>query len=183
MTEVWTMSCYAYDQIKKDWKAQADVQRAISTKIRGLKWKEGSQAEVRELRSKRCSNGRPVVGKKALKPFLRPETGPERGALWQKMRDIGTNARYLLLAKGLLRGRTYRRMESKCAKGNKPSASNLHDLLLQYIPKKGVMSFTVESIQGWLDGGDVPIFTQAEPEAPAGVLGRIRTFFGGRATS
>jgi len=150
------MNTHALQQIKTDWREESEKKLRISREIQALKWKGGSQAEVRSLLAKRCSEGRPVLGKKALKPFRRPETGPQRHALCAEKRSMHTRARWLLLVKGLMVGRAYHRMERKCAEGNLPSAEYLVSVLGEYLPARQMVPFTIEAVQGWLDGGEAP---------------------------
>lgn len=134
----------------------ANEGREIAAKIRILPWKEGSKAEVAALRAQRCSLGRRVVGKKALKPFRRPETGEERSGLWDDKRKVGHYTRTLGLCKGIWRGRSYASMEQKCAQGNRPSPSYLASVLHEFLPEHAKVDFTDAAIEKWLDGSPAP---------------------------
>ena len=65
----------------------------VSHQIHTLKWKEGSLPEVKRIRSERNPQNQRINGKRALKPFRRPETGDERNRLWAEKRDLGATAR------------------------------------------------------------------------------------------
>jgi hypothetical protein len=103
--------------LKQDIKNQNEVIRGIRNDINSLKWKAGGieeLAKVRQGRELTRGTNYPSPGKKDLKPFHRPETGPARYALWDNKRLEGDTARYLMLAYVALRGRTYQSMEALC---------------------------------------------------------------------
>ena len=116
----------------------------IRNEIRTLAWVDGSPPR---LVSERNAQGQKVTGKRALKPFRRPETGPERYHLWDQKRDVGTDSRYLLLALGLVRGIPYTRIERKA--DTLPSAYRLFSLLSKLLPENPP---TQEACARWLAG-------------------------------
>lgn len=128
----------------------------VRTSISVLKWHEGSLPEIQKLRSERDTLGHRVNGKKALTPFRRPETGGERSRLWSKKRDLGYDARYHLLVYGMLRGRTFSKIEPNHAgKGSLPSTYMLKRCLKKYLPDT---SITEAQIQTWIEGSEAPVW-------------------------
>jgi len=88
-----------------------EQQRGIRRQIQELSWKPGSSAEVSRIRSERDPDGHRKYGWKALKPFRRPETGPDRYELWVQKRSGKDEARTHQVLLGMLRGRTYAQLE------------------------------------------------------------------------
>lgn len=128
----------------------------LRTNISALKWREGSFPEVQKIRSERDEQGNKIKGKRALAPFKRPETGGERSRLWSKKRDIGYDARYLLLVYGLLRGREFSKIEpNHTGKDCLPSTYMFKMYLDRYLPKS---SITEDQIKAWVDGGSAPVW-------------------------
>jgi hypothetical protein len=128
----------------------------IRTNISSLKWSEGSLPEIQKIRSERDEQGHKIKGKRALAPFRRPETGEERSRLWSKKRDIGYDARYLLLVYGLLRGRIFSKIEPNHAgKDCLPSSYMFKMTLDRYLKDN---SITEVQIQTWIDGGSAPVW-------------------------
>src|SRR6185437_4850508 len=122
--------------------------RRIRGAISALRWKEGSAGEARALRARSDDRGRRVAGKRALAPFRRPETGPDRAGLWAEKRDVGEEARMLLLVLGMLRGVPYRRIEARCGEGNAPSARALHRALARYLEEPALAGFPEAAVRG-----------------------------------
>jgi len=149
-------------QLKKAVCEKATEGREIRKQIEALTWKEGSLPEVQAIRSKRDASGHCVAGKRALKEFRRPETGPERFDLWNQKRWAGWEARTALLAYGLVRGRAYKTIEASCAPGNEPSSYNILKLLEGILPSGKV---TEAVIKEWLKGGPAPALIEKEKAA------------------
>jgi hypothetical protein len=143
-------------QLKKDIEAKASEARRIRVEIQALRWKEGSADEVRALRGKRDERGRTVAGRRALAPFRRPETGPERAELWAQKRGVGVAARTMLLLRGMLSGVPYARIEARCREGNAPSARALHRALAAYLVEPALAGFPEAAVRGWLEGVEAP---------------------------
>ena len=117
--------------LRAKWKTHAAEGAACRASIGKLKWKDTPEAQdaLRALREARKAGGRQTLGKRFLKPFKRPETGPERYALWNDKRWEGYEARHCLLAIGLLKGRSYLSMEPKCFDDHQPSCSYILSLI------------------------------------------------------
>jgi len=145
-----------FEQLKKDLASNSAEGRRISLEINSLKWQPGTLIEVQALRSRRDESGRKVVGKRALKAFRCPETGPTRFALWEKKRTVGFEARMRFLAYGMVRGLTYHQIEKTCSKGNLPRSYAIHSTLTRYLSPEQMALFSEETIQAWLDGEEVP---------------------------
>ena len=143
-------------QLVDDIAEKASEGRKIRGQIAALQWKEGTASEVAKLRAQRDPSGQRCVGKRALAAFRRPETGPERYALWDEKRSVGREARIHLLVLGLLRGVSYERIERTCVVEDRPSARTLRRVLQSY----GV-EMTEETIQGWFDGAVVAPLARA----------------------
>lgn len=79
-----------------------------------------------------------------------PETGPERSSLWEEKRGVGAEARHSLLAYGLLRGVSYKTMESKVREGNEPSASLILDRIHWALGKDKAAEWTLERVTSLL---------------------------------
>ena len=90
---------------------QAEDNAAIRSQIQELAWKPGSQETVAALRSHRDDNGYRRYGKKALKPYRRPETGLTRYRLRQSMGHW--SMRQMLVLYGMLRGLPYKRIDRR----------------------------------------------------------------------
>lgn len=100
------------EKLRNEIKEEAADQLAWNRAIRHLTWKEGSKETVAALRAERDESGRPKHGKKALKPYRRPETGSERNEMHRNKNGQGSeDVRVRLLALGLLRGMSYSRLE------------------------------------------------------------------------
>jgi hypothetical protein len=99
--------------------------------ISRLTWKDMPEAQeaLSKLRVARKAGGRQTIGKRALKPYRRPETGPERYSLWADKRATGHEARHCILAMGLLKERPYLSMEPACHEDHKPSCGYILDLI------------------------------------------------------
>lgn len=99
----------AIDSLKCLVKKQAEAKRVLRERVSALKWKTLPLPSIT-----RDSDGRKISGKKALKAFRRPETGPERDALRAAYQfPDRAKARATLLAYGLLQGMPYASMESR----------------------------------------------------------------------
>jgi hypothetical protein len=127
--------------------------------IRSLKWKDGVLPEVKKIRSQRDASGRRIAGKKALRDFRRPETGPERSQLWVNKQEESHYARCALLAYGMLRGRAYKTMESSVRDGNGVNCYGVRDALNRALPSD--KHVTIKQIQEWISGESVQIFEVA----------------------
>jgi hypothetical protein len=134
-------------------KIQATLE--LSRKIQGLKWKEGSQSEIQRLRSIKDEKGHKVYGNQALKAYRRPETGPERNALWTEKRSLGYSTREYLLLWSMLRGKAYKTVEVKCNEENYPSAYGMLTLLEGYF-EKGKCPIGMGDINNWVKGDSAP---------------------------
>lgn len=150
------------EALKNEIKDQVETIRGIRGKINGLKWKPGTEEKVAAVKAKSRPRGNRQdcpTGKADLKPFRWPETGPARAALWTEKRSAGSEARYLMLAYGALRGRAYKQIEPKCAEGNEPVAS----WIAYHLKDAGI---TEAQIKGWLAGKPLPLPPRpARPEA------------------
>jgi len=143
-------------QLKSDVCELIAKSNQVRTSISSLKWREGSLPEIQKIRSERDELGRRIKGKRALAPFRRPETGEERSKLWSKKRDIGYDARYLLLVYGMLRGRKFSKIEPNHAGNDCLPGTYLFKMCLdRYLPKS---SITEEQIKSWIDGGAAPVW-------------------------
>jgi hypothetical protein len=138
-------------RLRQEIKDKAVAGNQVRRAIESLAWKEGSAPQVQAIRSKRDASGHRVEGKKSLKKFRRPETGPERYSLWDEKRSVGSGARIYLLLYGMLRGRPYLSIEKKCDEA--PSAYLLGITVAQVL---GQDRATQKDIQAWLDGGEAP---------------------------
>jgi len=92
----------------------AEEAQQIRSRIQALTWVPGSEAAVAALRTERGSDGRRLVGKRALKPYRRTGTGLEKARLWDQKRAVGYDARMVHILYGLLRGLPYARIEPGC---------------------------------------------------------------------
>lgn len=122
----------------------------IRKAIRDLTWVEGSLEKVREIRSQRSPEGKPVNGHRALKEFRRPETGEQRSNLWARKRDAKYAARHALLALAMAQGRPYKSVERSCREENAPSCLSIECHLNEYLPKGSEVSR--DSVYDWLNG-------------------------------
>ena len=80
-----------------------------------------------------------------------PDTGPERHALWQDKRAIGLETRHLLLAYGILRGRSYVSIEPRSR--TEPSAFDVRTHILRALgfephPYNSTQYSTTERTEG-----------------------------------
>ena len=73
---------------------------------------------------------------------------------WKIKRAIGQDARYHLIAYGLLRGREYRTIE-RCAEDNRPHASTIESVLRQHLSLYEMRQWTVAKIENLLVIPDV----------------------------
>lgn len=185
------MDLHRDSKLNNEWRVFAEKGRSIASQIRALKWKVGSETEMTALRGERCSLGRPIHGKKALKSFRRPETGPERAALWDEKRRIGATARELSLCKGILRQKVYARLERKCIERHRPSAERLAEIVRGYLPEHARADFTGEAVTAWFNGSPPPkarnltveeTYAFYGPRRKPGLLSRIGTLLGGGST-
>jgi len=134
-------------KLKKVLCENAAKSRKLQEQIEALTWKEGSLSEVQRIRSQRDKLGRRIAGKRALKPYRRPETGPERDQLWQEKHRIGAETRRVLLAYGLICGRPYQSIENSYTnETSKPSAYTI----LRTLEK-------VLALGDWLKGDAIPV--------------------------
>ena len=141
--------------LKNEIKKAAENSRGIRADINDLKWKPAACKEAQAILSKRRQDKQPSIGKKALKPFLRPETGSARDELWSLKRDEGRKARHLMLAYGALRGRSYARIEGKCREYNQPNEFKIAKIIQELDPALSVM-WTKERIRAWFKGESLP---------------------------
>jgi hypothetical protein len=119
--------------------------------IQELTWMPGSEVTVAAIRSARDEQGHRKFGKKALKQYRRPETGPQRCHLAQYLAGTAESdiIRFNLLAYGLLRGRSYNQIESYTL--TKPGAWTMHQRVKQLFGTEPC-PYTQADLQGWLDG-------------------------------
>ncbi len=115
------------------------------------------ESEVQALRAK--IKGLQVEGT-ALQKKITKTTGPKRHQLRVKKADLGTYARYSLLAYALFRGKTYMSTEGSCK--SKPDAKRLLRELeahtsLMWTTKEWngktyscVVPWTLEAVKEWL---------------------------------
>jgi hypothetical protein len=139
--------------------ARALACQKLRRAIRDLEWKDGVLPEVKKIRSQVDSSGRRTAGKKALKAFRRPETGPERSELWMSKQGESHYARCALLAYGMLRGRAYKTLESSVRDGNGVNCYGVRDALSRALPEG--KQVTIKQIQEWISGESVQIFEVA----------------------
>jgi len=100
------------EKLRNEIKEESTDQVAWRRAIQRLTWVEGSESAVAAIRAERDESGRRKHGKKALKSYRRPETGPERNEMHRNKNGQGSeDVRVRLLALGLLRGRPYARIE------------------------------------------------------------------------
>jgi hypothetical protein len=140
----------AKQTIKQLIKDRASEGRDLRLGIQALKWKEEKPPVQRDV------SGRKVTGKKALKAFRRPETGPQRASLWVDKRWVGSNARVYFLLLGLLRGRPYKTIEAKCHPWNKMGSGLLYKTLGNVLDKGLMVHFPETAIKAWLEGEPAP---------------------------
>ena len=127
-------------------RASIDEGIGYSQEIRTLAWVGGRPPE---LPVQRNEQGQRLTGKRALKPYRRPETGPQRNGLWEKKRWHGDySTRYLLLALGFLRGRTYLSIERTA--DHPVSKDWLHRTLTKHLPDE--VEISRDEITHWLAG-------------------------------
>lgn len=126
-----------------------------SHKIQGLKWKEGSLPEVQRLRSTKNEQGQRINGNRSLKPYRRPETGPERNHLWTKKRGFGYKTREYLLLWAMLRGRAYKTVEAKCKEENYPCTYGMVKILEGYFSDSRC-PIGMDEINNWVKGEAAP---------------------------
>lgn len=79
-----------------------------------------------------------------------PEHGPARDELWNQKRSGRRQRRERLLAYGLLRGKTYSRIEAKCDRA--PHEYGIYLALRSVVPDIAMVNFSRERIQSWLLG-------------------------------
>jgi len=147
-------------KLRSDLIASIQATLEVSQQIQGLKWKDGSLPEVQKLRSVKNEQGHKIHGKRALKPYRRPETGPERYLLWYKKRGLGSTTREYLLLYAMLRGKAYDRAEKKCREGNEPSVYCMAQALERYF-EGGKCPITMNHISEWIAGGAAPSLEEA----------------------
>lgn len=99
------------EQVRAEHLRCIERQRGLRRQIQDLTWKPGSQAEISRIRSERDEAGKRKRGRKALKTFRRPETGPERYDLWNEKRGGKDEARLYHVLYGMIRGRSYAQIE------------------------------------------------------------------------
>lgn len=145
----------AYVTLRTELKTQIEKCVAIRAEITSLCWKPGSEEAVRAIRAQRDSSGSKVSGRKALKPYRRPETGQVRYHLWYDKRDAGQRTRDLMLAYGLLRGTPYKSIEQKCKEGNAPYSGSIAAILARH-----GLPITASQVKSWLEGGPAPVWKQ-----------------------
>lgn len=122
----------------------------IRKAIRDLTWVEGSLEKVREIRSQRSPEGKPVNGHRALKEFRRPETGEKRSYLWATKRDAKFYARHDFLALAMAQGRPYKSVERTCREENGPSFRAIAGRLNEHLPEESKVS--IDSVMNWVNG-------------------------------
>lgn len=137
------------NKIKELAAQQTADKQDLRRKIRELAWKPGSDVTVAALRAERDENGYRRYGKKALKPYRRPETGSERCSLALSLGYGDWVIREHLLLYGMLRGRSYKEIEPKSR--SLPSYWGLHNLLVE---KFGTdpCPYTQADVRAWLEG-------------------------------
>lgn len=119
--------------------------------IRELTWKPGTEATVAALRAERGDDGFKKHGKKALKPYRRPETGPERCGLHACLNNSTSDwIRLRLVTYGMLRGLAYHTIERKASRPL--SAYTLFNYHVKPLFPEGECPYTKAGIQEWLDG-------------------------------
>ncbi len=130
--------------IRKHLLAAVAVGTGISREIQSLAWASGRPPGLPVTRD---GQGHRTSGKRALKPYRRPETGPQRYTLWNEKRSAGEISRYLGLALGFLRGRPYLTIEKTT--DTPVSGSYLHRVLVHHLPGEEISR---EDIDRWLAG-------------------------------
>jgi hypothetical protein len=143
--------------MKNEIKSRVETIQGIRAQISGLKWKPEAREQVATIQAERRASEKPTVGKAELKAFRRPETGPQRAALWAEKREEGEKARYLLLAYGALRGRSYAQLEATCREDNKPSAYRIWDAIPDHVYPELSAAWTEKNIEAWLKGTPLPM--------------------------
>lgn len=138
-------------EIKKLSAEQKADKNDTRRQIRELTWKPGTEAIVAALRSERGENGFKKHGKKALKPYRRPETGPERCSLHMYLNNATSDRiRMKLVVYGMLRGLPYRTIERETAHPLSPYILFNYDLKPLF--PEGECPYTQADIKAWLDG-------------------------------
>lgn len=66
--------------------------------------------------------------------------------------SVRSSIRYHHLALGMVRGVPYRRMEPRCHEDNEPDPERIRRVLDSFMPYGEYRAWTIERIQGWLDG-------------------------------
>lgn len=146
------------ENLRNEIKTLAAGQVERKKAIHGLTWRPGSDSEIARIRSERAEDGRRKHGKKAIKGYRQPETGPQRHAIHMEKLAWRSDIRDLLALYGMLRGRAYKQIEAKATPGSNPcgmqscpSARVLFGLLTAYLGDQP-SPYTRDDIQAWLDG-------------------------------
>jgi len=134
-------------KLRTELKTLTDAQMGIRRQLQELAWTPGSADAIATLRSQRGEDGRRVNGKRALKPYRRPETGYDRSRLWDQKRDGRYWIRLHLVLLGMLRGLEYVQIERTTAEVLSPRA--LHSLLQSF---GGGAAISEDDIGMWLAG-------------------------------
>ena len=142
--------------LRVKFKAVAAEGSAIRARITGLRWKDTPEAQdaLRTVREAKRTGGRRTLGKRFLKPHRRPETGNQRYALWNDKRDVGSNARYCLLAMGFLKDRPYRTLEPEGSKLPPYAYAIVPGLIQEALEDQADLKaeLTEQRIADWLKG-------------------------------
>jgi hypothetical protein len=95
---------------------------------------------------KQCTIAGRAIGEK-----IRQSKGLDRYQLWNAKRSVGDGARYVLLAYACLRERPYLTVERKVRQGNEPSATSIHNALLEALGDTQKAEWTRERVKAWLE--------------------------------
>lgn len=99
---------------------------------------------------KKCASEGSRIGAK-----IRQSKGLDRYQLWNAKRSLGDGTRCVLLAYACLQGRPYLTVEKKVRLGNEPSATYIHNALLETLEDIHKPEWARERIKAWLDAKPV----------------------------
>jgi len=114
---------------------------------------------------KKCAAEGSRIGAK-----IRQSKGLDRYQLWNAKRSLGDGTRCILLAYACLQGRSYLTVEKKVRSGNEPSATHIHNALLETIEDAQKPEWTREYIKAWLDINPLPDVAEVQTGIQEGAI-------------